>query len=62
MTTTVNLNAGGQLDQSRVAMGATLNAGHLFEQSILDINAVRTTTANNLNRLASKAFDDLLAA
>lgn len=59
---TVNLNPGGQLDQSRVAMGATLNAGHLFEQSILDMNAVRTTTANNLNRLANKSFDDLLAA
>jgi hypothetical protein len=58
---TLNIPAGGGTQRCRVAGGATVNAGafvHLDTE--VSLATTKTLTAANINRLASKAYDDTL--
>jgi len=56
---TLNIPANGATQRCRVAGGATLNGGAFVHfDTEVSLAATKTLTAANVNRLASKAFDD----
>jgi hypothetical protein len=58
---TLNVAASGSVQRFRVAGGATLNTGAFTHfDSEMSIAATKTLTAANSNRLANKAFDDMI--
>jgi len=58
---TLNVAANGSVQRFRVAGGATLNTGAFVHfDSEMSLAATKTLTAANVNRLANKAFDDMI--
>ncbi|MXM67065.1 hypothetical protein GR925_27450 [Streptomyces sp. HUCO-GS316] len=58
---TLNIPASGCTQRCRVAGGATLNAGAFVHfDSEMSLAATKTLTAANVNRLANKAYDDMI--
>lgn len=59
---TLDIPASGCTQRCRVAGGATVNAGAFVHfDTEVSLAATKTLTAANINRLANKAYDDLLA-
>jgi hypothetical protein len=56
---TVNIQAGGSVARCRFAGEATFNTGAFAHiASVMELQATKTATAANTNKLTSKAFDD----